>query len=61
MATISAELRNHKEPTKDEVTKMFFGIPDDEKRDDEELEGNGNGSSQVGRNGGGGGMDQGVY
>ena len=36
MATISAELRNHKEPTKDEVTKMFFGIPEEKKRSGEE-------------------------
>lgn len=36
MATISAELRNHKEPTKDEVTKMFFGIPEEKKRSGDE-------------------------
>lgn len=35
MATISAELRNHKEPTKDEITKMFFGIPEEKKREEE--------------------------
>ena len=31
MATISTALRNHKEPTKDEFNRIFFGIPDEVK------------------------------
>ena len=29
MATISTALRNHKEPTKDDLNRIFFGIPDE--------------------------------
>ena len=34
MATISTALRNFKEPTKDELTQIFFSIPPHNKSDD---------------------------